>query len=97
MFEKGLRLFKLRYQRGQLKHLEEMQTRSTQQFWSQINKLGPKQHKKIAMEVREEQGGLNTDITQVLKEWEKGFASLFSGNENVAHGKYNPLIYVTCI
>lgn len=55
VFDKRQRLFKRRYQGGQL--LQEIQTRNPQQFWSQINKLGPKRHKKIPMEVREEQGG----------------------------------------
>ena len=35
------------------------------------------------------QGVLNSNITQVLNEWEKGFASLFSGNENVANFQDN--------
>jgi hypothetical protein len=35
------------------------------------------------------QGVLNSNITQVLNEWEKGFARLFSGNENVANFQDN--------
>jgi hypothetical protein len=53
VFDERLRLFKRRYQyqRGQLLHLEEIQTRNPQQFWSQINKLDPKRHKELPMEV----------------------------------------------
>jgi hypothetical protein len=68
VFDKRLRLFKQRYQRGQLLHLEEIRTRNPQLFWSQINKLGPKRHQKMPMEVRGRRGLLVG--SQVTKMWQ---------------------------
>ena len=79
-FDKRYRLFKRRYQRGQLLYLEEIQSSSPQFFWSEINKLGPKRKKTIPMEIWGEDGNLIRETPQVLSKWEKDFATLFKSD-----------------
>ena len=46
-FDRKVRLFKRRFNRGQALKLEQLQTGNPQQFWRKIHKLGPK--KKMLM------------------------------------------------
>ena len=82
-FDKRYRLFKRKYQRGQLLYLEEIQSSSPQHFWSEVNKLGPKRKKQIPMEIWGEGENLIRETSQVLSKWETDFATLF---ENDATG-----------
>ena len=52
IFDKRLRFFKRRFNRGQAMHLEQLQSNNPQKFWSEIGRLGPKKVVKIPMEVR---------------------------------------------
>ena len=80
LFDKRLRYFKRQYNKGYILQLEEMHASNPQRFWDQINKLGPKRHNKIPLEVYDNKGQLASDTSQVLYEWEKCFSDLFSGN-----------------
>ena len=74
VFDKRYRFFKRKYQRGQILHLEQIQTSNPQAFWNEINKLGPKRAKHIPMEVWGEEGHLVDDGVQVLNKWETEFS-----------------------
>lgn len=50
-----------------------------QQFWNEINKMGPKKRfMKIPMEIILENGELEHKMNCVLQNWENDFANLFS-------------------
>lgn len=76
-FDKRARLYKRKYQRGQIMHLDHIQTGNPNLFWSEINKLGPKRSKMIPMQVWYD-GEISSDIATVLKVWETSFAGLFA-------------------
>lgn len=58
LFGKYVRFYKRRFNRGQALKLEHLQTSNPQQFWKEINKLGPYRIKTIPMEVVMENGAV---------------------------------------
>lgn len=57
-----------------------LQTNNPQQFWKEINKLGPRRQQKIPMEVVLSNDTIESRKEFVLKKWEQDLADLFSGN-----------------
>ncbi len=80
IFDKRLRFFKRRFNRGQGMHLEQLQTHNPQLFWSKISQIRPQKALKIPMEVKLPNGDLDNRIENVLKIWESEFTKLFSGD-----------------
>lgn len=80
-FDKKLRGYKRRHQRGLALQIESSQTHNPQTFWSLINKLGPQKVKKIPEEVFLDNGSLCFDIKTVLNKWETDFGDLFVSSE----------------
>lgn len=66
--------------RGQALRLDHLQSNNPQQFWLEINKLGPPRIKKIPMEIILDNGETENKKEVVLGRWEKGFGDLFSGS-----------------
>ncbi len=50
-FDRKFRFFERRFKRGQAIQLERLQTGNPQQFWREINNLGPKKSMSIPMEI----------------------------------------------
>ena len=69
-FDRRLRFFKRRFKRGQALQLEHLQLSNPQQFWREINKLGPQKSKLIPMEILMENGEPSFETDQILKKWE---------------------------
>ena len=86
-FDKKLRFYKRRYQRGQIIQMEQLHTQNPQQFWNEIKNLGPKRPKKIPMQVWSE-GVISSDPVMVLREWEGAFSGLFSKQEESTENIY---------
>lgn len=56
IFDKRIRFHKRQFRRGQALQLDRLKSNNPQQFWKEINKLGPKKLKKISMEIILENG-----------------------------------------
>ncbi len=58
--------------------LEKLQTSNPQQFWRDINKLGPNKNKLIPMEILVENGvNLFFKTDHIFKKWETDYSSLY--------------------
>lgn len=79
-FDKKLRLYKRRYRRGKALQLDYLQSNNQQQFWREINKLGPKLKKTIPLEIMAENGESLFQTDQVLNKWEADYRDLFACN-----------------
>ena len=77
-FDRKLRFFKRRFNRGQALKLEQLQTGNPQQFWREIHKLGPKKKTLIPMEVLMKSGGSSIESGQILKKWDKYYSDLYA-------------------
>ena len=75
-FDKAYRKHKRAYQRGQILHIEQIQTSNPQAFWKEINKLGPKRVKTIPLEVLGHDGNPINELSKVIKRWETDFKGL---------------------
>lgn len=82
LFDKRLRFYKRRSDRGLALHVEHLQIKNPQLFWREINKLGPRKDSKIPMEMMLENGDLEHKVDVVLNKWENDFEALLSGNNN---------------
>ena len=78
-FDKSIRTVKRNFNRGLSLQIDYLQTHNPQQFWREINKLGPRKAKDIPMEIRLENGECSSDLDVVLKKWGEDFANLYSG------------------
>ena len=87
-FDRKLRFFKRRFNRGQALKLEQLQTGNPQQFWREIHKLGPKKKTLIPMEVLMESGGSSFESSQILKKWEKDYSDLYAYSTSTLFDDY---------
>ena len=78
-FDKSIRTVKRNFNRGLSLQIDYLQTHNPQQFWREINKLGPRKSNEIPMEVRLENGECSSELEVVLKKWGEDFANLYSG------------------
>ena len=81
LFDKFLRFYKRKFWKGQSLRFDYLQINNPQQFWKEINKLGPKRVQIIPTEVIINDDLVETRKEFVLKKWEQDFADLFSGNQ----------------
>ena len=79
LFDKNLQSYKRKFWRGQSLRFDYLQTNNPQQFWKELNKLGPRRLQKIPMEVVLSNNTLETRKELLPKKWEQDFADLFSG------------------
>uniref|UniRef100_A0A3Q3E968 Reverse transcriptase domain-containing protein n=1 Tax=Labrus bergylta TaxID=56723 RepID=A0A3Q3E968_9LABR len=79
-FDKKIRFYKRKFSRGQSLRLDYLQTNNPQQFWREINKLGPRRIQKIPVEVVLSNDVLECRKEFVIKKWKTDFADLFSGS-----------------
>ncbi|XP_049903768.1 uncharacterized protein LOC126392428 [Epinephelus moara] len=84
-FDRRLRYFKRRFRRGQALQLEQLESRNPQQFWREINKLGPQKTLLIPLEILKDDGESSFEIDLILKQWERDYRNLYTGN--------NPLLF----
>lgn len=77
-FDRRLRFFKRRFKRGQALQLEQLYTGNPQQFWKEINSLGPRKTIAIPMEVLLESGESAFQPEQIVEKWESDYRNLYA-------------------
>lgn len=68
-FDKKLRFYKRRYRRGKALQLDDLRSSHPQQFWREINKLGPRIKKPIPFQLLQKMGSL---CFRLIKSWKNG-------------------------
>ena len=66
-FDKRLRTEKCNFIRGLSLYIDYLQAHNTQQFWKEVNRLGPRQSREIPIEVKLENGKCSPDLGVVLQ------------------------------
>ena len=77
-FDKLLRRTERTYYRKKAIDIEMINTSNPNDFWKQINALGPKRSSKIPMEVYDENGFTIRDENFVFEKWKNEFYSLYN-------------------
>lgn len=80
IFDETLRDNRKLFRRRQALKLDQLQTNNPNQFWKEINNMGPKKPKKIQVEVVLDNG--DGETKNVLGKWEKDNGNIFAGNHS---------------
>ena len=81
--DKLIKQRKRQYERGQLIYIETLNLTNPNEFWDQINKLGPTNRKRFEWnECVDENGFLTKDINEILRIWESEYYKLYNLNDD---------------
>ena len=81
-FDKHLRQTERIYRRSIAMDIEDMVTKNPNDFWSKINKLGPRKSTPVPMEVVDENGRISHDQQCVYDTWRSEFSNLYNGDDS---------------
>ena len=81
-FDRELRIAEREYKRTVATDIEQMATNNPNDFWSKINKLGPRKSTSIPMEVFDANGNPSFDQQCIYETWRSEFANLYNGAES---------------
>ncbi len=94
-FDKKLRFFERKYNEGLTQNIEEACLYDQKTFWQYVKKVGPGKNSKIPLEVLNEDGTVNNNVTDVLSKWSEDFSKLYN---NVDHeSNFDDKFYDECI
>ena len=82
IFDKLLKQTKRTWDRGQLIHIEKLQTNNPTEFWQHITKLGPRTSKKIPMETILEDGTVIRNKGGIFHKWQSDYENLYLNNSD---------------
>ncbi len=83
LFDKKLRFYERRYNKGILTEIEEACVGNHKDFWQYVKNLGPKRKEKIPEEVYNENNDITFETDYVLNKWKLEFEKLYNNNEGV--------------
>ena len=81
-FDKLLKQCERAYRLAQSLDIESMTTTNPNDFWRKIKSLGPRQDKKIPVEMVNEDGSIVTDENLVFNRWKTDFYNLYNRDDD---------------
>ncbi len=94
-FDKLYRKTERKYNNDKIIEIETVSAADPNQFWKQINKLGPYNKNYILMEVYNDAGEIDYDISKVMEKWRSEYEKLYIFMPTP--DTYNDQIYNDCI
>lgn len=84
VFDRLNRKYKPQFQLEKQRNLSNLCNSNRNDFWKEIGKLGVGNDRKlpIPMEIKSEDGSVNTNVNDVLNRWEFEYRNLFSVNDS---------------
>ena len=79
-FDKKLRQLERQHFAKQRQHISELQTQNPKEFWSEINKLGPRKSKTNIDSVYTVNGNITYNSQEILRKWKSDFSTLFNNS-----------------
>lgn len=76
-FDKELRAAKRAHSEVCIENLEKLTSGNPKDFWSEVNKLGPRRRNNLVCEAFDIHGNVTRDTDTVLKHWGENFANLY--------------------
>jgi len=80
-FDRAYNKAKRAYHKEQQDNLLNLDSENPKEFWNQIKRLGPRPRNDIPMCVRCDDGSMNTNIHEVLLQWETDFHDLYNAKQ----------------
>ena len=80
LFDKRIRQCERQYFAKQRKHISELQTRNPKEFWSEINKLGPRKSNTNIDSVYTSNGNITYNSQEILRKWKSDFSTLYNNS-----------------
>lgn len=82
VFDKAFKKAKRKFEREKRFNIEHLNTNNPKEFWSELEKLGPRKSTQIPMEVYDNSGNITNNTKTVLNTWKDGFKDLYEGYDN---------------
>lgn len=76
-FDKELRNCRRRFAEICIANIDRLTNRNPKDFWSEINKLGPRQQRDLICEALDAEGNITRDVPTVMNYWTADFSSLY--------------------
>ena len=87
-FDRYVRYYKRKYNRGEFLNLEKLTTDDPNKFWNHISKLGPPRNRHIPEEIINESNIVINDKNLVYQKWTSDWQQLFSPTSNSFDEKF---------